>query len=450
MFENDNNYADSFLLELDGKIALYFPLKRKICAINRSTLNHLNEGKIPKPIQSILKSKCLDVYEIGKQNNIPGSTPVGLTLMPSYDCNFRCIYCYADGGSRKINMSWKMAKSGIDFIFGNLIESKRRTFNVTFFGGGEPTFNWDVFTKSFEYSKLLCENENINLHTTISTNGCLSKRKINWISENIDSIQISFDGIEEVQNYTRPMIKGQQSYESVFKACKILDKNMDELNKKFAIRSTVIEKFVDKIPTTVKFFIENFKNVKRIAFEPVHKAGRYNENICSIPSAEDFMKYFIEGRIIGRRYDVTINFASANLDKTSISYCGSCGKAFVLTPEGMISSCPEVTNTNDELSDIYIYGKYNKEDSSFYLDHDKLNELRKININNIERCNNCFAKYNCSGGCSASAARITKDPFVPLNDFCEITRTVLKEEIFYLLKSGKDIDNESDPESISC
>ena len=71
-----------------------------------------------------------------------GRISVGLVIMPTYDCNFRCPYCYEQHRlSRGQNwLSYTMTDEMIDAVFSALKNYKERGFVVkhcTFYGG-EP------------------------------------------------------------------------------------------------------------------------------------------------------------------------------------------------------------------------------------------------------------------------------------------------------------------------
>lgn len=74
---------------------------------------------------------------------------------------------------------------------------KTYTIKVTLTGGGEPTFNWNNFTYFVEQLKKEATENNIDVEVYLITNGVLSKKKLEYICENIDSIQISNERVLE-------------------------------------------------------------------------------------------------------------------------------------------------------------------------------------------------------------------------------------------------------------
>jgi len=71
-----------------------------------------------------------------------GSSIIGLIIMPTYDCNFRCPYCFEQHRLNKEKdwLSQTISDEIIDSVFSALKNYKSRGYNVdqcTFYGG-EP------------------------------------------------------------------------------------------------------------------------------------------------------------------------------------------------------------------------------------------------------------------------------------------------------------------------
>jgi len=453
---DDPNYKNLFVIRDNDKILLYFPLKQSILLVNESLLDILRSGKTPKEIVKISKKKDINLWSLEKNVNPKGSMPTDLVILPTYNCNLRCVYCYSYGGDKKTDLPWEIAKAAIDFKLKHDKKKDHKYFKISFLGGGEPTLNWEVFKNTIKYCKTETRSINRHLYSTVSTNGMLSKDRAEWISKNISGVQISFDGLKDIQNYSRPTGTGVASYKTVFRNSKIIDKNRPK-NKntggsrlRLSFRSTIINKFVDKLPEVTEFFIDNFENTTEICFEPVHKTGRYGEGKCTMPKQEDFVKYFIEARKIGRKNKIPVIYGSANLKKLSLRYCSTPGRMFVLTPDGTVTSCNEVSYPEDKLSDIFIYGKYNHATKSFDIDMKKLDKLRTITIDNKRACEGCFAKFHCCGGCPVVSAKTSGSALLPFYDFCKMVRGILKEELFHIAEHKKEPVQTLSTEMVEC
>ena len=76
------------------------------------------------------------------------------------------------------------------------------------------------------------------------SNGVLNDQQLDWLLEWFDSVTISFDGTEELQNRQRPMADGSASFPLVHRTLK----RLNDAGKQFSIRSTLTASSVEKLP----------------------------------------------------------------------------------------------------------------------------------------------------------------------------------------------------------
>jgi len=71
---------------------------------------------------------------------VTGYSPtVGVLCMTSA-CNFRCSYCFANGGQTKFSeLSLETGKKAIDIVYNNSVSLKKQQFVISYHGGGEPS-----------------------------------------------------------------------------------------------------------------------------------------------------------------------------------------------------------------------------------------------------------------------------------------------------------------------
>ncbi len=88
----------------------------------------------------------------------------------TYNCNLRCTYC---GYSSSNNSNDKLKQSDIEVFIKDII--KKRTIKklitkkdeplvISFTGGGEPTYEWDLLQNVIFFIKSQCEDNNIPLY----------------------------------------------------------------------------------------------------------------------------------------------------------------------------------------------------------------------------------------------------------------------------------------------
>jgi len=153
-------------------------------------------------------------------------------LILTEDCNLRCKYCYENTNRCNNNyMSFDTAKKSADFLFDNALKHGIKSLKWTFFGG-EPLLNLDVLIKFFRYAIEKANQLKIDLVFSLVTNGTIYNNKyeefiLEWhkISKSI-SIQISTDGIPEVQDKNRTTVSGMPTSQIVLE-------NISKLKKLF-------------------------------------------------------------------------------------------------------------------------------------------------------------------------------------------------------------------------
>jgi uncharacterized protein len=261
----------------------------------------------------------------------------------------------------------------------------------------------------------------LNLIINIGTNGVLNDYQRDWVIKNINSATVSIDGMADIQNRLRPLKNGRPSFDIVHDTLKYFD--IHDFN--YAVRTTVTAETINELERSVSFFCENYK-VRKIKIEPVFIQGRAPLNNVNSPQAKDFIKYFTSSQKIAKRYNKELLYSGARFDTLSNYFCLAAGNSFCVTPDGYITSCYEVLDKSNPVSDTFFYGRINN--GKIQIDQAKLNKLASIRVNSIERCNNCFAKFHCAGDCPVKTA-LSLDDAELRNYRCFINRELTKKQL---------------------
>ncbi|TSC96803.1 MAG: uncharacterized protein Athens071426_453 [Parcubacteria group bacterium Athens0714_26] len=432
---------DIFLLEDNGMFVLFAPLKGLILEINNEEKQKierlLNQSNfcfenIINLFPEIDRAKLIKKELMG-QNNILQTTkfcPDSLVLFPTFDCNLRCIYCYSKAGEKKINMNWQIAKTAIDFVIENAKSNGSKENNLEFHGGGEPTWNWPVFEKAFDYFKEKTTAEEITPNISVATNGVLSKTQLNWITNHFNSVQVSLDGTREIQNFQRPTAGGGKSFEIVYNAIRTLLENKINVT----IHCTITEKGVDNIPEIVRFFLNDFPGAA-IHLEPACKCGRCAQTEQEFPNPDSFIQGFIESEkmIRAKNSEIYYSGTSSKLTEFRQNFCGASLPNFIVTPTGLVTACHEVAEKEHAFANYFIYGFLDQQNNNFVFDSEKIKKLQSCSIHSY--CENCFAKYFCMGECLVKSLNKNGERNFPnLNPRCKINRELTKYFIFQKIR----------------
>ena len=204
----------------------------------KSLLENENKG-IDNLINLLEQSSENSISDINKSSRIIER----ITLHVSNDCNLRCKYCYANGGSynqtRRL-MTLETANSFINFCEKNFNYVKR----IVFFGG-EPILNLNIM----EY---ICKRFNDDFHSNkisfipefaIITNGTiLTDRIIEFINKYISIITVSIDGLKDINDANRIDKNGKGSFDRISRFIQTI-KNQTKVTLKF--EATYTQKHID-------------------------------------------------------------------------------------------------------------------------------------------------------------------------------------------------------------
>ncbi len=224
------------------KNVFYFPLRKTLVKVSGS--NYISEAK-----QIVDNIPEVDYYDdngvVYHTNSV--KLPCSIQIYPTSNCNLRCKYCFNDCGyveGRNLNVN--KAKSFIYQVIRNLyiiksINGKCNAFDLTMCGGGEPTYDWTLFTEIVDYAASLVKKYNIPKKFQLTSNLFISNKKnLDYIIENFEHVHISTDGYEEIQNFQRPSFNEKPSYPIVSKAIKYVSEGMSKKKRVMWIKSNCI------------------------------------------------------------------------------------------------------------------------------------------------------------------------------------------------------------------
>ena len=371
---------------------------------------------------------------------IPVNAPVkALCLHVAHDCNLRCKYCFASTGDfgqgRKI-MPPEIAKKAIDFVIAR--SGVRHNIEVDFFGG-EPLMAWDTVTQTVDYARSLEEKYNKKFRFTITTNGLLldeDKRK--YINENMDNCVLSLDGRREVNDEFRKTVAGTGSYDTIVPKFKALVDERDP-NLDYYARGTFTSHNLDFAEDVLSIADAGFD---RLSVEPVtaDPGCGYDLTEDDLPKIEAeydrLTDIMLERKKEGKPF--TFFHFMVDLDQgpcvvKRLRGCGAGYEYVAVTPDGDIYPCHQFVG-KDEFKQGSVL------DQSFNMDIAQ--KFAGMNIYSRPKCQKCWAKFYCSGGCSAANYNINHDMNDSYDLGCEMERKRLECAI-YLKAMDKICANQS-------
>lgn len=342
-----------------------------------------------------------------------------LCLHVSHDCNLRCQYCFASTGDfgtgHRMTMDFETAKKAIDWVIKK--SEKRRNIEVDFFGG-EPLMAMDVVKKTVEYARSLEQKHDKVFRFTITTNGVLlNDETIEYINREMSNVVLSLDGRPSVNDHMRPTANGKGSYDVIVPKFQKLVAGRG--TKDYYVRGTFTRENLDYSKDVMHLASLGFRHISvEPASGPLDDPFAIKESDLS-KVCEEYEKLAKE--LIGRK---DVNFFHFNVDLAQgpcvikrLRGCGAGCEYVAITPDGDIYPCHQFVG-----KDEYCMG--NLFDSSF--DMDLSSQFSNQNIYTRPACRECWARFYCSGGCSASNLLVNQDISQSNDVACEMERKRLE------------------------
>ena len=185
-------------------------------------------------------------------------------------CNFNCSYCgYGENYEQPIIrplhterfMSWDLAKLFIDQYIDIWKNQKASRRIIVGFYGGEPLLNFALIEKIVNY---LTENSPryITFIWTITTNGFLLKRHLEFLLQHQFNVDISIDGDSTADCY-RVFHDGSPTFSYVIKNIDYLYENYPEFFREHVSVQSVINHKA-RVTDVVAFFKERYGIIPKI------------------------------------------------------------------------------------------------------------------------------------------------------------------------------------------
>lgn len=364
------------------------------------------------------------VYERYTSVIIPEMTSMQLLL--NERCNFNCSYCYSAGSRSDTELSIAQIESALKFIHECAKKHSLDTVSVTFIGGGEPMLSWDLVTATVHLSQKLAAADSIKTKWVLVTNGSIfSDAQIEFCCEHNFEIQFSFEILERIQNLQR-------------KSFNLVSSNLKKVLAAGAnvyIRSTITEDNVDLLPEMAAECLKEYPGVSVIGCEPVSDPLQMTDP----QKAKAFYdRYFAS-------YQAACNLLAGT--KLTLSSSSSrvlhklrrrfCGPMFVVSPEGELISCAHYSSREMPEFQNFHYGSIKNEQINISSDKFKTIYPDELPV----ECQNCWARWNCGGGCPNQRLIYNTEVF---NVICDARKQILRHELLrvigeqYTKTTGKD------------
>ena len=357
-----------------------------------------------------------------------------LCLILATDCNMRCKYCFASGGSythvRK-KMSIDVAEKSIEFLVRNAGRMKKLTLG---FFGGEPLLNFKVLKKAVQYAEEIGIKHNKEFSFSVTTNGTLlNPEMMDFFVEHGFSYIISLDGTKEVNDRFRVFPNGSGTYDVVSAKLKEFINRYPQIQEKIELRGTFTAQTSDISESLYHLKQLGFDNISLEPCSADDENFQINEHNLNevLEEYDKVAKLYLESIKSGDEFSFfhmhQLFFQVAEGTQRT-TQCGAGSGYLAVDPDGAIYPCHRLVGDSR-----YVMGNIFKNT----IDHRIREIFKQASANHKSDCGRCWAKYICGGGCHATAIQFNDDILKPYNIDCEIMKHRIKLGVWIYSQLGE-------------
>ncbi len=405
---------------------LYAPLKNKFQLVLPSEVEKMEHSLATGVPTESLVSLIDGTYT---PEDVSTDTFCTLHLLLNEKCNFRCAYCYSAQGRSNAELDMPTIERVLRyFLSAERKAPKMRT--VMFMGGGEPVLSWNLLVESTLLALQIAEEEGTQVGFSLTTNGSImTDEMLDFLEKYRFTIQISFEVLPDVQKAQRG------SFEIVANNIR----RISERGLNHYVRSTVTELNVDRIPEMVRYCQEHFPKVTKLSCQQVVDPTFFTSPAVVSDFFDRYFRSFQEGVELGKTTGLVLRSSSSHL----LNYSKRerfCYDLVCLTPYGTLTTCPDVSSPQEDDYQDAVFGKIT--DTGIQFNQEAFGRLSSGSIHSIEKCQRCYARWNCGSGCPSSRRVYSDEIFDSICDFYrKMLRHSLMQEIAkrYEQQSGKNL-----------
>lgn len=309
-----------------------------------------------------------------------------LTIAPTHDCNFGCIYCYEKDVITDLNMSKAVQDRLIEYVK----QKAKYISNLSIvWYGGEPLLTLDTIEYLTKEFKALCAENDISYSASMITNGYLLTPKVARLLKSLDvsAIQITLDGISDVHNKRRPLFDGSETFETIVNNIKDV---ADILPNNIVLRINIDKDNTDSLHEIEDFLVQNklLKIVQPYLGNVENANECYNDSSCLLPSEFSKINFDFNKRIW--KHDSSGMMMAYPIQRTN--YCSADSlNSLIISADGSIYKCyQDIGNENRKTGSIMDASVHNQDVYQSYMLYDATLD---------PGCSECKYLPVCMGNC---------------------------------------------------
>ncbi|MBU1017138.1 radical SAM protein [Patescibacteria group bacterium] len=312
------------------------------------------------------------------------NTGAKLSWIPTFDCNLRCVYCYALGGETKEYLPLEYAVASLRAVG----ESKGFDYlDIYLVGGGEPLLGFETVKEGVQLARAMFEE--VAVH--VVTNGTFDEAVFEWLVEQDANVRVSYDG--PFHTLQRPYADGSSSWETVRGNIKrLVVAGFDSVVQCIVTAQGVVgmRSVVDDIVSL---------GVQVVKMEPMLSTDVSRSGKVLVPKPKVFARALLDVVQYVVEHGLNVKVDTGFFTEPSAGYyCGMPRGNIIVTPHGLITSCVEVARPSDPYADLVVCGKISELGWEIY--EERREKLAELHFNKYGGgCSRCNFRLLCQGGC---------------------------------------------------
>ena len=198
-----------------------------------------------------------------KEEKSEFSNYMQLILLPTEQCNFRCVYCYEKFERGK--MTQETQDWAVKYVEDNI--DRFQGLNVIWFGG-EPTEAMDVMESLSERMIAICKRKKKIYNAGITTNGYnLDIETFKKLKKmHVTDYQVTIDGLPSIHDNQRVLENGGKTFDVIMNNLVNIKDNIKSSIITFIIRTNISKDMVEHMDEFCAILANCFKGDRRFKF----------------------------------------------------------------------------------------------------------------------------------------------------------------------------------------
>ncbi|OWA35414.1 hypothetical protein B9G55_12275 [Saccharibacillus sp. O16] len=313
---------------------------------------------------------------------------LNLTILPTFNCNFRCSYCFEDMTAKhgNLELSETTREQILDFIQKSATQPGLQKIIINW-TGGEPLLAYKKILSMMETSNAIAAAQNLQIeHYMVSNGYLLTANRAKQLSDRgMKRIQITIDGDRTTHNQRR-VLEGQRgTFDKIMKNIKSSSEYIH-----ITIRTNVDRHNVNSLTSYLdelsQFAYKDRFSVYFSATTSYTAGGCQSNGSCFVN--EEFADVLLDLYALAIQKGLHISYYPMY---TPVACAAISENSLVIQPDGGLQKC-----WNTVGNPRYLVGHIgNKETESMQAD-----PWLSYSPYKIEKCRSCDVLPLCGGGCA--------------------------------------------------